>query len=611
MNIGAVQKDGKVVFKVWAPLREKVLLNIVAPINQKIPMLKDEDGYFSVTIDSSPGLRYLYELDGDGVFPDPASMFQPLDVHGPSEVVDHEAYAWSDATWKGRPLQEMVLYELHVGTFTPEGTFEAIIPKLEDLLDIGINAIELMPIAQFPGARNWGYDGVYPFAVQTSYGGPEGLKKLVDACHQKGMAVFLDVVYNHLGPEGNYMGPFGPYFTNKYNTPWGSAINFDGDYCDPVRDYFADNALYWFEQYHLDGLRLDAIHMIYDNGAISFWELLYNKVQLLEQSLGRPLYMTAESDYNSPKVMKVPEQGGMGFHAQWLDDFQHALYVLLDRNGWVRYQDYGKMEQLAKAYKEGFVHSGEYVAARKKRYGASSAGMSGDKFIAFNQNHDQIGNRAHGERFSVLMNFEQLKLAAAALLLAPYVPMLFMGEEYAEERPFLYFMSHSDEALIKAVQEGRKKDFGGHPWEEAPYDPQDSNTFERSKLDWSKHDEGHHKIMKDWHKTLILMRNTMPVLKNFNKNDVNAQAIGEKALVLHRQTEGGKSHMVAVFNFSEDNLDFALPSWSHMWTKVLDSREEVWMPDGSTAPRSYALLLAMDQENITISPQSVVVYKSA
>lgn len=611
MDVGALHVGEEIVFKVWAPFREKVLLHIVAPIAQKIPMLKDEDGCFSVKIAKSPGVRYFYELDGDGIFPDPASQFQPLDVHGPSEVVDHKAYTWGDAAWKGKPLQELVLYELHVGTFTPEGTFEAIIAKLDYLLDVGINAIELMPIAQFPGSRNWGYDGVYPFAVQASYGGPEGLKRLVDSCHQKGIAVFLDVVYNHLGPEGNYFGQFGPYFTEKYGTPWGSALNFDGDYCDPVREYFTDNALYWFEKYHLDGLRLDAIHMIYDSSAISFWELLYNKVKHLEQRLGRPLYMTAESDFNSPKVMKAPEQGGLGFHAQWLDDFQHAVYVLLDRNGWVRYQDYGKMEQLAKALKEGFVHSGEYVAARKKKYGASSAGMSGDRFIAFNQNHDQIGNRAHGERFSVLMNLDQLKIAAAVLLLAPYVPMLFMGEEYAEDNPFVYFMSHSDADLIKAVQEGRKKDFGGHAWELAPYDPQDPQTFERAKLGWGKRGKGAHKIMLEWHKMLIALRNTEPVLKNFNKNDVHAQAISEKALVLHRQTEGGKSHMVAVFNFSEDPLLFTLPNWAHIWTKVVDSKEERWQLEDNANARSYALLVAMDQETISIAPQGVVVYRSS
>lgn len=611
MNVGAQRIEGKIFFKVWAPLRERVLLHIVAPQAQKVPMVKDEDGYFSVTVDHSQGLRYFYELDGDGTFPDPASLYQPLDVHGPSAVVDHTSYTWGDTEWKGKPLQELVIYELHVGTFTREGTFEAIIPKLDDLLDIGINTIELMPIAQFPGSRNWGYDGVYPYAVQASYGGPEGLKKLVDACHQKGIAVFLDVVYNHLGPEGNYFGQYGPYFTDQYSTPWGSAINFDGEYSDPVREYFSDNALYWFETYHLDGLRLDAIHTIYDNGAVSFWELLYNKVKLLEQRLGRPLYMTAESDFNSPKVMKVPEQGGLGFHAQWLDDFQHALYVLLDRNGWVRYQDYGKMEQLVKALKEGFVHSGEYVAARKKKYGASSAGMFGDKFIAFNQNHDQIGNRAHGERFSVLMNFEQIKIAAAVLLLSPYVPMLFMGEEYAENNPFVYFMSHSDEELIKAVQEGRKKDFGGHPWEEAPYDPQDPNTFELSKLDWTKREQGMHKIMLQWHKKLIHLRNTEPVLKNFNKNDVHAHAISEKGLVLHRQTEGGKIHLIAIFNFSEDYLDYVLPSWAHLWTKVLDSKDEQWQLESQAAVRSYALLVAMDQETINIAPQGVVVYKSS
>ncbi|HTF81679.1 MAG TPA: malto-oligosyltrehalose trehalohydrolase, partial [Cytophagales bacterium] len=522
MTFGSKYAPDKIIFKVWAPLKERMHLHIVHPTDKKVEMNKDEEGYFSVIIEGLPrDTEYYYMPDGDTDYPDPASEFQPKGVHGPSAVVDHSSFAWSDDAWKGKPLQDLILYELHVGTFTPEGTFEAIIPRLDALLEVGINAIELMPVCQFPGTRNWGYDGVYPYAVQESYGGPQGLKKLVNACHHRGIAVFLDVVYNHLGPEGNYFNQFGPYFTEKYSTPWGSALNYDGEYCDPVKEYFTDNPLYWFEHYHIDGLRLDAIHMIFDRDAVTFWELTYNKVKLLEQRLGRPLYMTAESDFNSPAILKTPEIGGYGLDAQWLDDFQHALYVLLDKQGLARYSDYGKMEQLAKAFKEGFVHSGEYVAARKKKYGASSAGIPGNKFIVFTQNHDQVGNRARGERFSLLMNFEQLKIAAAALFLSPYVPMLFMGEEYGEDAPFVYFMDHSDLELIKAVQEGRKKEFEQFNWSQEPLDPQDIQTYELSKIQWEKRTEPKYNTMLQWHKALIKLRNTEAILKNFNKNDVS------------------------------------------------------------------------------------------
>jgi maltooligosyltrehalose trehalohydrolase len=469
-------KNGKCSFSVWAPLKDKVTLHIIHPTEREIEMIKDEQGYFNLTVDGIVhGTQYFLNPDGEKDYPDPASHYQPKGVHGPSEVI-HHSFKWNDVPWRGLPLQNMILYELHVGTFTPEGTFEAIIPRLEELYDTGINAIEIMPIAQFPGSRNWGYDGVYPYAVQNSYGGPEGLKTLVDACHQRGIAVFLDVVYNHLGPEGNYFSRFAPYFTDKYKTPWGDAINYDGEWSDGVREYFSNNLTHWFENYHIDGLRLDAIHTIYDNSAVHFWETCYTKVKDAEVRLGRKLYMTAESDLNSPRVVKRPESGGYGFDAQWLDDFHHILYVLLDEKGKELYEDFGDVEQIAKAYIDGFVHSGEYVKFRKRKYGKSSTGIPGDKFIVFNQNHDQVGNRVKGERLSMLVNFDKQKIAAAAIILSPYIPMLFMGEEYAEESPFLYFVSHSDRDLIKAIQEGRKEEFKNYKWSTEPPDPQDEKT---------------------------------------------------------------------------------------------------------------------------------------
>jgi maltooligosyltrehalose trehalohydrolase len=567
-------KTNKRTFTVWAPEKETMVLHLVYPTEQQLPMQKGARGYFSVTVpDAEPGCRYYFIPEGEEDTPDPRSHYQPEGVHGPSEVVDHEAYAWQDVEWKGLPFKDLVFYELHVGSCTPEGTFEAMIPLLDDLVDTGINAIELMPVNQFPGARNWGYDGVYPYAVQNSYGGPEGLKKLVDACHQKGIAVFLDVVYNHLGPEGNYLARFGPYFTGKYHTPWGDAINFDGEWSDEVKEYFAGNMLYWFTHYHIDGLRADAVHEVYDRGTPHFWPFCQQQVHQLQQSLGRPLYLVAESDLNSPHVVKQPAAGGWGFHAQWLDDFHHALYVLLDKKGKKYYEDFGRMQQLVKSFKEGFVHSGEYVAFRKRRHGASSAGISGDHFLVFNQNHDIIGNRPGGERWSVLLSFEQLKLAAAAVLLSPYVPLLFMGEEYGEEAPFYFFADHSDESLRASLREGRKKEFEAFHWDKEPPDALEEAVFQQCKLQWQKRSEGRHKLLLNWHKQLIALRRSHPLLSNLDKNNIYITQLGEEGFVLHRQDDRGLQHLLCLFNFSDRALAYTLPPQTNGWRRLLDSLE--------------------------------------
>jgi maltooligosyltrehalose trehalohydrolase len=597
--VGAHYADGNCSFVVWAPEKEEVILHLLDPADRKVSMLKGRFGYHRVELkDIRPGTRYFYQPDGKKDLPDPASFHQPEGVHGPSAVVDHCEYQWSDHHWHGIPFGDLILYELHVGTFTDEGTFEAIIPRLKELRSIGINAIELMPVAQFPGNRNWGYDAVYPYAVQHSYGGPNGLKKLVDACHQNGIAVFLDVVYNHLGPEGNYFAEFAPYFTKQYSTPWGQAINFDGEWSDGVREYFSDNTVYWFRHFHIDGLRIDAVHMAFDSGAVNFWELMHGKINRLQQSIGRPLYTIAESDLNSPKIVKGPEAGGFGFTAQWLDDFHHALYVLLDTKGKNRYADFGLMEQLAKAYTDGFVHSGEYVTFRKRKHGASSAGVRGDKFVIFNLNHDQVGNRVRGERLCMLVDKQRLKIAAAAIFLAPYIPMLFMGEEYADESPFFYFVSHSDKELIKAVQAGRKKEFENYKWSAEPPDPQDEETFNASKLRWTKKSEGKHREILEWHKQLITLRQSHPVLRNFNKNDIRAYVIGQEGIVLHRDDENGLQQLLCVFNFSEKPVEARLPKVANGWKKILDSNHE-----GTDTGISRA------EETVLISPLSVSIYE--
>ena len=570
-------------------------------------MVKDAKGYFTVDVpDAKGGCRYYFRPDDEKDVADVASNFQPEDTLGPSEVVDHTAYKWNDTGWTGIPQQDMVLYEVHVGTFTKEGTFEAMIPYLDDIAGSGINAIELMPVAQFSGSRNWGYDGTYPYAVQHSYGGPTGLKKLVDACHQRGIAVFLDVVYNHIGPEGNNFSEYAPYFSSRYKVPWGTAINFDDEYSDGVREYFSENAMYWFETFHIDGLRLDAVHEIYDRNAENFWQLLHNKTRFLEQKVGRRLYTMAESDFNSPKVTRHPDAGGMGFDAQWLDDFHHILYVMLDPAGQDRYADYARIEQLAKAYTDGFVHSGEYVGFRKRTHGASSAGIPGYNFVVFNMNHDQIGNRIKGERLSMLVNFEKQKLAAAALMLSPYIPLLFMGEEYGEDTPFYFFVSHHNPDAVKGVQEGRRKEFekfGLKEGENFP-DPAADETFYNCVPQWSKRKEGKYKIMLAWNTHLIHLRRTNSILHNFNKSNVNAFPLGSKGLIIHRQTDDGREHLFCCLNLGDEEISYRLPQYTTQWKKILDSKEEQWMWDEEANPQPEVVTT----DEMKLRPNSVVVY---
>jgi maltooligosyltrehalose trehalohydrolase len=583
---------------VWAPLAEAVTLHIISPAERKLAMEKNDFGHFSITLqDVTPGTRYFYIL-GDGTdLPDPASHYQPEGVHGPSEVVFHDQFAWEDQHWSGYPLRELIIYELHTGTFTDEGTFDGIISRLDDLAEMGINAIEVMPVAQFPGNRNWGYDGVFPYAAQNSYGGPEGLKRLVNACHLKGISVILDVVYNHLGPEGNYFGHYGHYFTDAYHVPWGDAINYDHEWSDGVREYFLNNISHWFENYHIDGLRLDAIHTIFDSSGTHILEAFNVRADNLRKKLGRPLFLIAESDLNDPKVVRHPKSGGYGFDAQWLDDFHHALYVLIDPSGIQRYRDFGRMEQLAKAFTHGFVFSGEYVDFRKRRYGKSSAGISGDRFVVFINNHDQIGNRVRGERLAQLTDFERLKLGVAALLLSPYVPMLFMGEEYGEDVPFQYFISHSDTALIEAVREGRKKEFAEYKDNAEPEDAFAEKTFNDCKLKWSKRNDGRHNILLQWHKRLIALRRNHPILCNFEKASLQAFVINQQGIAVYRESPDGRESMYCVFNFSDQPIAWRLPKGN--WHRLLDSSVFPGIDTGNVIPG-----------DVSIAPASAAVYST-
>ena len=603
MKIGAhYLSDGRCEFSVWAPNLEAVAVQIVSPQEQLLPMQKDEWGYWKTTAQGvEPGTLYFYQLNGDNR-PDPASHFQPKDVHEASSVVDHSQMQWSDANWSGIPLEEMIIYELHVGTFTPEGTFEAIIPRLKDLKELGVNAIEIMPVAQFPGDRNWGYDGVYPFAVQNSYGGPAGLKKLIDAAHQQGISVILDVVYNHFGPEGNYTSQYGPYMTETYKTPWGMAMNFDDARSDGVRNYFFENALYWFQNYHFDALRLDAIHAIYDLGAKHFLQELAEKVAALSKSVGRKLYLIAESDLNDVRVIREPELGGYGMDAQWSDDFHHSLHTLLTGEQIGYYQEFGKCEQLAKAYKKSFVYSWEYAPHRQRFHGSDASDRPGHQFVICTQNHDQVGNRMLGERLSTLVSFEALKLAAGALLLSPNVPLLFMGEEYGEEAPFLYFVSHTDPDLVKAVREGRKKEFSAFHLEGEYKDPESHDTFHESQLKWNWQ-EGKHKVMRELYQHLIQLRQSIPALKNLDRKNLEASAIEQdKLLFLHRWNDESKIFCIMNFNDKDVNFKPTLPNGN--WQKILDTSESKWMGSGPTMPDK---LIA--EQQLTIRPQSFALYQ--
>lgn len=605
MKIGATYDgNGNCEFIVWAPFRNKIELKIVLPEEKTIPMQKDKRGYWKATIkDFSPDHLYFYKLDEEKDRPDPASHFQPQGVHGPSQAIDHIAFKWEDGNWKGIDLAKMIMYELHVGTFTPEGTFEAIIPRLGDLKEVGINAIELMPVAQFPGERNWGYDGVYPFAAQNSYGGPAGLKKIVNACHQMGMAVILDVVYNHLGPEGNYLWDYGPYFTDKYKTPWGKALNFDDAHSDAVRDFFIENALHWFEHYHFDALRLDAVHAIFDMSARPFLQELAERVEEFSRNAKRKFYLIAESNLNDTKIIRPRELSGFGMDAQWCDDFHHSLRTLVTGENRGYYVDFGRVEQFVKCWQEGFVYSGQYSPYRQRRHGNSSKERPARQFVVFSQNHDQVGNRMLGERLPALVSFEALKLAAGAVMLSPYIPMLFMGEEYGDDAPFLYFVSHSDPNLIDAVRKGRKEEFISFNWIGEPPDPQSADTFLKTKLDWEKRTQDEHGLLLDFYKNLIKLRNEMPALANLDKAALEAVGFEENKIVLVRRRKG-QSQALLIFNFNNAEVTFTASFYKGTWKKNLDSSDKIWRGPGASLPERIT-----PGKDLTIPAHGFAVYK--
>ncbi len=602
-NIFPVLSNGNFCeFAIWAP-KAKEMHVVLEESGRRIKMNQKDFGYWELTEKNiKPGTRYKYQINSENSFPDPASLSQPDGVHKASEVISLKDFNWTDSDWNNISLNEMIQYELHTGAFSETGDFDGIISKLDYLKDLGVNTIEILPVSQFSGHHNWGYDGVYPFAVQNSYGGPKKLMELVNSCHEKGMAVIMDVVYNHFGPEGNYTGNFGHYFTDTYSTPWGQSINFDGPHSDGVRNYVVQNALMWCRDYHIDGLRLDAVHAIYDFSAKHIMQELAEKITELEKETGRKHYLIPESHLNDVRYISPAEKGGYGLDAQWSDDFHHTVHTLTtgERKGY--YVDFGKPEHLSKAIKNAFVYDGQYSEFRKKTYGNTTENNPGEQFVIFNQNHDQVGNRLHGDRLISMTDFETAKVIAAATLTAPNIPMLFMGEEYGERNPFYYFVSHLDPKLNKLVREGRKNEFKDFYADAAESkNPDAQETFEASKLSWNIENDTEKKAMYEFYRKLIQLRTTHPVLKVTDKKNLQIMENGKLFLMERWQ---GEQRILVIMNFDDKRHTISV-NLNNSFKKVLDSGEEKWNGPGSSAPETLK-----KNEKLKIQQKSVLIYST-
>jgi maltooligosyltrehalose trehalohydrolase len=514
---GAVgQPDGSVRWRVWVPKARRVELVLLDGGGRRTVDMQPDGGGFFVHAEGgvAEGQRYAYRLENGQERPDPASLWQPDGVHAPSAVLFPERFAWSDQGWGGVARADLMLYELHVGTFTPEGTFDAVIPRLPVLRDLGVTAVELMPVAQFPGTRNWGYDGVHPYAPQNSYGGPHGLQRLVNACDAAGLAVFLDVVYNHLGPEGNYLHEFGPYFTDRHRTPWGPAFNYDGPDSAAVRAFVLDNVRLWIEAYHFDGLRLDATHAMHDTGHVHILRAIKETADAAAARLGRRCCVIAESLQNDVRILRPPEEGGYGLDAEWSDDFHHAVHAHLTGERQERYADFGRVADFPKLLERTFLLDGGYSAYRRRPFGGPAGDLPGDRFVVSVQDHDHVGNRARGDRLDTLISRPARRLAASLMLLAPHLPLLFMGEEYGEENPFLFFCSFLNPRLVERVRQGRRRDYAGLMQGEVP-DPQAESSFAASRLSWSWPEGSPRAGLRRLHADLLAARRTWPALRDF------------------------------------------------------------------------------------------------
>jgi maltooligosyltrehalose trehalohydrolase len=569
---------------VWAPKAKTIGVKIGKTI---YPMDRTSGEWWQKDVpNAGPGTDYGFVIDGkEPSIPDPRSGWQPQGVHGPSRILDHQAFGWTDTQWQPSPLASSIMYELHIGTFTPEGTFDAAQKHLAYLKDLGVTDVELMPVNAFSGERGWGYDGVDLFAPYEAYGGPEALKRFVNACHEHGLAVLLDVVYNHLGPSGNYLGKFGPYFTHLHHTPWGDAVNLEGAGSQEVRRFFCDNALMWLRDYHIDGLRLDAVHAYMDRSAIHFMEQLGKEVRALEAETGKHYVVIAESDLNDPRFVKAVEAGGYGMDAQWSDDFHHALFALLtgERNGY--YSDFGSIADLAKALKSVFVYDGIYAPRRDRIHGRPVESLPAWRFLGYSQNHDQVGNRAKGDRLCHIVDEGRAKIAAALVFTSPFVPLLFQGEEWAASSPFQYFTDHGPE-LGKLVSKGRKKEFAAFGWnpKEIP-DPQDEQTFLRSKLKWEEQSQPPHAEMLDWYRKLIALRKLHPDLTNGSLEEIEIEISEKERWLLLR-----RGAIEVTVNLSNRPL-----------TRCVSGQAAMLLASSNSA--------TLDQTSLTLPPDSVVILR--
>lgn len=587
-------------FRVWAPVCDAVELVIEKHFHE---MDQAENGWWALDVpDAEPGQDYEFRLNKKHVSPDPRSLCQPQGVHGPSRLVDLKSFRWTDDSFQARPLSAALLYELHIGTFTPGGAFESAIERLDHLADLGVTHVEIMPIAEFAGSRGWGYDGVFPFAPHHAYGGPKGLARLVNACHERGLAVILDVVYNHLGPHGNCLGQFGPYFTDQYRTPWGSSFNFDGPYSDDVRKFFLDNATMWLRDYHIDGLRLDAVHAIVDTSATPFLEQLASEVKHLEAQVGRHLILIAESDLNDPRIVRPQQRDGFGFHAQWNDDFHHAVHAVLTQETAGYYSDFGGIDDLACVFRRPYLYEGRFSPHRLRSHGRPAEGVHASSFIAYSQNHDQVGNRSTGERLHQLISVDLAKVAAALTILSPYVPLLFQGEEWAASSPFQYFVDFSeDPELAKSVVEGRRKEFAGLQDIDSVPDPQATETFKRSKLNWEELEDDYHQEMLAWYRDLVQVRRRIPALVDGRMERVSTSFDDEsRTLVVER--EG--TFLAA--NLGLDECQLELPLGESARIEITSTADVRTMPDKLVLPgQSIALVVRPTPSTLVQSEQKL------
>ncbi len=566
MRLGSNRtENGSIRFRVWAPFAQHV--ELILNHSQKLSMQSEAKGYWMIEVQGLPDeVCYGYAIDGKDPLPDPVSRYQPDGVHDLSAFVDPTLFKWTDTEWQPQPLEEWIIYELHVGTFTSGGTFDAVCEKLDHLVALGVNVVELMPLAQTPGNYSWGYSGVLLYAVQQKYGGAEGLRRFVNEAHARGIAVILDVVYNHLGPEGNYLHAYGPYFSDKYQTPWGSAINLDGAYSDEVRFYFVENMLYWLREYHLDGFRMDAIHELHDESAYPFLAELSDSVRDFEKLNGKQVMLIAESAANDPREISSTSSNGLGIDAVWADDFHHAVYTLLTGDNQSYYGDYGKIAQLAKVFEDGFVYTGQYSNHLKCRWGRLPVNQKAFQFVVCVQNHDRVGNRMKGERFTEYLSLDQVKLAVFTALLSPFVPMLFMGEETADPSPFLFFTSFSDPKLQEAVREGRKKEFSAFQWKGEPPDPLSPQTFKKSILQWDWQSDPQRKSMFEFYTALIQLRKDYDVIRYGGKKKESSDTDrgletcvpeGEKVLLVRRFWK--QSEVLLMMNYGDHPVEIDHP----------------------------------------------------